>query len=77
MRRLKNECRECDGAGRICYGCMSAADRCSCTTRAYHHDCDVCDATGHEPDPAAEDEYVEKIIATSDADALAGRFPKP
>ena len=73
---LKNECRECDGAGRICYGCMNAADQCSCDSGADHHDCPVCEATGYEPDPNQDDEYVKAIMATSDADVLAGRFQK-
>jgi hypothetical protein len=77
MRRLKNECRECDGSGRVCFNCMSPGSACECGTGAHHHDCDVCDATGYEPDPVAEDQHADAIIATSDADALAGRFPKP
>jgi len=74
--KLKNECRECDGAGRICFNCMSAADVCECKSGACHHDCDVCEATGYEPDPAVDDDHCKAILATSDEDALAGKFPK-
>lgn len=70
------ECRLCDGTGSLCPACKMSAVSCPCRGHIITFTCPNCDGTGDEPLEAQDEAYVAGILETSDADALAGRWPK-
>jgi hypothetical protein len=75
MGKMSDDCKECEGDGTICLNCHSAITSCECGPNAEPCTCDVCDGSGRAITEREEDAEVQAILDTSDADALAGRWP--
>lgn len=74
---MPRECRVCDGTGSLCPTCGDSAHGCACRGVIIVDTCWACDGSGDAPTEAEQDAVVDAIMATSDADALAGRWKKP
>lgn len=71
------ECKMCDGTGSLCSVCGDSLHGCPCKGVTIVDACPACDGTGDQPTEQADAAFIEAIISTSDADALAGRWNKP